>query len=164
MFGKNIVCLWKLADCSPVTYATITEGHNFQSWKRTHWCGFLAFSNSVLLSQKRQQFNKWPSSSFSFWSTVGIKKHTDPWESWYFSLHWQKRGIQPCTGLLLSPANIKWKRAEGKDKKALDTLSPKSSPLPALGVCSIDWNNSWIILSRQLKYTHPTLLGRICEK
>lgn len=46
----------------------------------------------------------------------------------------------------------------------LSTLSPKSSPLSALDVGSIDWKNSWIILSRQLKYTHPTLLDRICEK
>lgn len=47
--------------------------------------------------------------------------------------------------------------------KALNTLSPKSFPLSAFGVRSIDWNNSWITLPRQLKYTHPTLLDRICE-
>lgn len=161
MLGKSIVCLWKLAvlllmpQSQWATAYTLGKGHtDVASLPLVIWCSWVRRDTGLTSGLAHHSLSGAHWSQEAFWLLREL----------VFSLHWQKRGIKPCTGLMLSLANISWKRAEGTGNKALDTVSPTSPTLSALGMCSIDWNNSWIILPRQLKYTHPTLLDRICEK
>lgn len=77
----------------------------------------------------------------------------------------ERASILACTGKREAPSPaLDWccplqTFKEGTGNKALNSVSPKSTPLSALAACSTDWNNSWTIL-----HTHPTLLDRICEK